>query len=53
MDRESILLIRQYLLGIVAVVEKALGEPLTTSEMRKWFKKFGPPPDQAREQLEG
>ena len=48
----SLRLLRQYVLGIAAVLERELGDTLTTSEMRKWFKQYGPTPIDAKAQLE-
>ncbi len=47
MTPETLEAIRQYLLGIVAALEREMGDPLTTADMRKWFKKYGPPEEEA------
>ena len=50
--RQDLMDLRQYLLGVVAVIERKNGDPVTTSDMRRWVKRFGPAPDEMREQLE-
>ena len=52
MKPASLRSIRQYLLGIVATYERELGDVLTTAEMRKWFKAFGPTPEEAKRMLD-
>ena len=51
-SRQDLLNQRQYLLGLVATIEGRLDEPLTTSKMRQWFKRFGPTPEEALAELE-